>query len=170
MTREEEFGVSQDYLKEHFKYEDGKLYRVVGDKSKAKSNKADWAKVGSGYRRLYARGSLFSVARLIWIYHRGFIPDGMVIDHINRVRDDDRIENLRVVSIRENNMNTIKNTSGFPGVSWSESRKKWIAFIRINYKSINLDRYKTLEEAIQARRQAELKYGLEVREEFHIAI
>lgn len=170
MTREEEFGVSQYYLKEHFKYKDGNLYRVVGDKNKAKSNKADWSKDSAGYRRLYARGAVFSVARLVWIFHRGFIPDGFVIDHINKTRDDNRIENLRLVSIRENNMNTVKNTSGFPGVSWSESRKKWIAFIRINYKSINLGRYKTIEEAVQARREAELEYGLEVREEFHMAI
>ncbi len=43
--------------------------------------------------------------RLIWIYHYGPIPEGFEIDHINRKRDDNRIENLRVVPRRLNHLN-----------------------------------------------------------------
>jgi len=57
------------------------------------------------------------------------------------------------------------NTSGTKGVSWDNSRMKWIAHISINKKHVGLGRYEKLEDAIKARKAAEVKYwGMEVRQ------
>ena len=61
----------------------------------------------------------------------GPIPEGMEIDHINHVKDDNRIENLRLVSHRDNSRNRKKradNTSGFQGVSFHKQTEKWQAY------------------------------------------
>ena len=88
-------------------------------------------------------------------------PDDMVVDHINRNKLDNRRENLRICTPHENSFNaSIKrnNTSGVPGVSFDKSRNKWVAYITINKERKNLGLYKTKEEAIEARRRAEIEY------------
>ena len=70
--------------------------------------------------------------RLIWEMVYGAIPSGMQIDHKNGDRSDNRIENLRVVSVIENARNrgvSKSNTSGTVGVCWNKSRNKWQAVI-----------------------------------------
>lgn len=85
--------------------------------------------------------------------------DSIIVDHINRDRLDNRKCNLRFCNLQENNMNKgiqSNNSSGYPGVSYSKN--KWRAYIGINGKQIHLGRYSTLEEAIEARKQAEIEY------------
>ncbi len=92
----------------------------------------------------------------------GPIPEGMEIDHENHIRDDNRLVNLRLVDGNNNhkNMSLYKNnTSGCPGVRWYVGRKKWVATLTHNKKVISLGRYDNLEEAIKARKGAEVKYG-----------
>ena len=88
--------------------------------------------------------------------------DNDIIDHINRDRLDNRLSNLRLVTIHENNMNNSKqknNTSGIIGVYLNIRRNnKWVANIKINRKNIYLGIFKDKEDAIVARLQAELKY------------
>lgn len=86
-------------------------------------------------------------------------PTGFVIDHINRNPLDNRIVNLRFVSQRVNATNKKKqrnNTSGHVGVTYSTNRKKWIAQIVHNRKNKFLGHFNTKEEAIAARKAAEL--------------
>lgn len=94
--------------------------------------------------------------------HNGPIPDGMQIDHINHTRNDNRIENLRLVSNSSNSKNRRilkRNTSGFNGVYFSSTFKRWIAEATFNGVKYNLGKYKTKEEAIKARRQVNVKLG-----------
>ena len=69
------------------------------------------AKDSCGYERIDlhrdGKRKTFSVHRLVWETFNGKIPDGMEIDHINTVRDDNRLDNLRVVTHKENNANPI---------------------------------------------------------------
>lgn len=91
------------------------------------------------------------VHRLIWIMHNGSIPPKMVIDHINRVRTDNRIENLRLVTARENTRNIPlhhKNTSGFSGVRL-DKRGRWIVNLNLHIGAFALK-----EDAVAARRIA----------------
>ena len=50
------------------------------------------------------------------------------------------------------------NTSGYKGVSWDASRKKWTAYISVHNKRIFIGRYSSLDDAVEARRDAEEKY------------
>jgi hypothetical protein len=59
---------------------------------------------GRGYRIVGIRGRYYSEHRLAWFYVHGVWPTH-TIDHINRVRTDNRIANLRDVTMRENNLN-----------------------------------------------------------------
>lgn len=82
------------------------------------------------------------------------------IDHINRDTRDNRKINLRIASKSQNAMNTGNykhNTSGFKGVYYSSSRQRWIASIQINGKKKS-NHFKTKEEAINRRKELELKY------------
>ena len=93
-------------------------------------------------------------------------PKGMVVDHINHNELDNRKFNLRVCTKQQNDMNKRKqpnNTSGITGVTWDKSNNKWMAQIQVNGKNIKLGRFKNKEDAIEARKQAEIKYFGEYR-------
>ncbi|MDA6380520.1 HNH endonuclease signature motif containing protein [Escherichia coli] len=67
-------------------------------------------------------GKAYPAHRLAWLIVYGTMPDGF-IDHINRVRTDNRISNLRLVTHSENMQNRKiqkNNKSGYRGVSWDE--------------------------------------------------
>lgn len=70
--------------------------------------------------------------------------------------DDEDYE--RVCTQFENNQNQKANTSGKVGVSYSKADKRYVAYIRVNGKQIRLGAFKTFEEAVKCRIQAEEKY------------
>jgi hypothetical protein len=82
-------------------------------------------------------------------------PLGLVVDHINGNGLDNRRENLRVVTHRENmqNIHTPKS-SRYPGVTWDKERQKWIVHIRKNRKGFYLGRFADEEMAAKAYRDA----------------
>lgn len=87
--------------------------------------------------------------------------DNLVIDHINRNPLDNRRDNLRACTQHENIFNKsiqCNNTSGVPGVCWDKTKNRWIAYIKFNNKQKRLGQFKTKEEAIEARRRAEIEY------------
>ena len=115
-----------------------------------------------GYIVANIKGIPIGMHRLVYMYFNGDIPKGMVIDHINQVRDDNRIINLRVVNQEENCKNrrvSIASASGITGVTWAKSRNKWQVLIGVNGKNVYVGRYEKLEDAVKARKEAEVKYG-----------
>lgn len=83
------------------------------------------------------------------------------VDHINLKRNDNRRENLRLISNRGNviNRGLIKtNTSGVTGVYYYKNLKKWEACIWLDYQSIRLGLFINKEDAIKARLKAEQQY------------
>lgn len=142
-----------DYSK-WLRYEDGKLYWIA--KSSPNANRV---KIGEeafrydqhGYKRLTVNKKLTSCHRIIWEMHNGSIPKGLEVDHINRVRDDNRIENLRLVTKSENALNSkLKdtNTLGIKGVY--KDKKQWVA----KFKGVCLYSGQSFAEAYRARLQA----------------
>lgn len=88
-------------------------------------------------------------------------PSGFEIDHISHNKNDNRKENLRIVTSQENMMNKnlySNNTSGVAGVSFDKSCEKWFAQITLNGKHIFLGYFSNKEDAIKARLEAEIKY------------
>ena len=84
------------------------------------------------------------------------------IDHINRVRNDNRRCNLRLADRSINMINTglsKHNKSGYKGVYWSTSVNKWCVQITRNKKKYYLGSYDTKEEAIEARKKAETEFS-----------
>jgi hypothetical protein len=105
-------------------------------------------KTESGYIRISLYNRLHRAHRLAWLYMFGDWPSGD-IDHINGIRGDNRIENLRDVSTSVNMQNQReaqpRNASGFLGVTIHGSRFE--ASIKLNGKNIYLGSYKTPELA-----------------------
>lgn len=144
-----------------FSYSDGTLKWKVRPARRMKIGDADGYMKDYGYMRVRCRGGQYYVHRIIWEMHNGHIPKGMEVDHINHVRTDNRIENLRLVSRLENCKNrklNSNNTSGFNGVSWSKSDGKWLAYIYINKKRIRLGLFSDISKAIAAREKANLSH------------
>ena len=87
-------------------------------------------------------------------------------DHINRCRTDNNLLNLRWSTHSENQMNKSmqkNNTSDVVGVSFHNKMNKWESYINVNGKRKHLGYFKEKAEAIEARKQAELKHYGEYR-------
>lgn len=113
-----------------------------------------------GYVRIRICGRLYQAHRLSWLVTYGAFPDG-ILDHINRIRTDNRVDNLRIATHSENMQNRKiqrNNKSGFRGVSWDEKYKKWRARINAGGKCINLGYHETAEQASAAFELARPKY------------
>lgn len=88
-------------------------------------------------------------------------PDGLVTDHINGKRLDNRRENLRSVTFAENLRNRSKNSnnkSGYKGVSWNTKSKKWLAYITLNGKTTYLGGFENRLDAARAYERASPLY------------
>lgn len=115
---------------------------------------------GGGYKSGGIFCRLHRAHRVIWALHHDEWPTHE-IDHINGVKDDNRIVNLRDVSHIENSRNTRRssnNTSGHMGVGWNKARGKWEARIKVG-RQIYLGLFDVFEDAVAARKAAEIKYG-----------
>jgi hypothetical protein len=108
-----------------------------------------------GYKRIFLFKRQYYAHQLAWLYIHGVWPSSE-IDHINIVKHDNRIINLRLVTRSQNIQNIglqSNNTSGFKGVSWWANR--WHAQITVNLKQIHLGAFINLDDAVAARKQAE---------------
>jgi len=148
--------LTQKEVKEIFYYENGELFwRETG--SGRIREKAGCQHKRDKYIVIYVRGRQYQAHRLIWLYHHGYLPEPE-IDHINRNRTDNRIENLRQVSVvcnQRNRGNPQNNCSGIKGV-WQEKKSQiWRAGIRVNGKQCVLGSFQYKYEAVLARLAAE---------------
>ncbi len=114
-----------------------------------------------GYVELQCKRHRLYGHRVAWLLVHGEWPKGQ-LDHINGVRDDNRMENLRDVTNQENHKNQKKhkdNSSGVTGVYWNKRAEKWQAYICVNGRQIYLGVHKYLVDAETARKEAEVEHG-----------
>ena len=153
--------MNTNHLKELFRYdpETGFIYWIAKGKGKIKKKPAG-SKLFSGYIGICIGSKRIQAHRIAWFLHYGQWPDKQ-IDHINGIRTDNRIVNLRLATNSENGKNHGKNknnTSGYQGVYWDKANVKWRAIIKFNNKSISLGRYVLFDDAVKAKKEAENKY------------
>ena len=142
---------SKEQLHLLFSYENGNLIWKHDRNNKVKRGDRAGTLTSIGYNRITIEKEHYCAHRLIWAYHNGKIPEGMVVDHINGVRNDDRIENLRLATLSQNQQNRkFSRTELGKGVSYEKARNKYRAQIMINQKSTLLGRFSTSEEAHEA--------------------
>jgi hypothetical protein len=111
-----------------------------------------------GYLCFQIDKKMYLAHRLAWFYVYGYFPK--LLDHINQIRHDNRIINLREATKSENGQNRPQqknNTSGIKGVHWAKREKKWLSFINLNGKMKHLGYFIDINDAINARKTAEIK-------------
>lgn len=113
-----------------------------------------------GYMQICVDGRSYGSHRLAWIYVHGQIPN--LIDHINGIRDDNRICNLRNVDHRVNAENRKSHRAGkqipFIGVRKQTLNDTYSSSIKVQGKTMALGTFKTPEEAHAAYVAAKAKY------------
>lgn len=147
-------------------YRDGALFWKRGRRGTVKKGTRAGHLKGNGYREIKFGGTLFYEHRVIWMMHHGTIPKGYEVDHLNGIRDDNRIENLRCLTKTENLKAATKrprknNTTGVPGVYFNSSPKMqgFVARIGVDGKKVDLGFRKDFFEAVCLRKSAEVRYG-----------
>ena len=142
--------LTQQTLKELFVLtDDGRLLRK---KPCGATIERKLSKDRDGYVLNFIKGKVYREHRLIWLYVYGEMPNG-ILDHINRIKTDNRIENLRIVSFSENRQNIGKlatNKSGLKGVWFNNKAKNWCASICADKKKYFVGSFPTKEEAYEA--------------------
>jgi hypothetical protein len=148
---------SVERLKELFEYspETGLLTRRVTLSPNAKRGDRPGYRDKNGYWLMRVDGHMYAAHRLIWLYVYGSSPSAF-IDHRDGNPDNNRIDNLRLATPKQNAINSARrsnNKSGYRGVTWSKRLKKWRAGIKIDGKSYEIGRYELKEDAIAAYRE-----------------
>lgn len=152
-------------VRDHFLYDEKTGYLI---RRKTVDKARRWAagsvigtKDKNGYLITHFNGRPWKVHHLVWIYHHGSKPE--MIDHINRIPGDNRIENLRESTKSLNAYNTglaANNTSGSKGVSWNRRLQKWHAYIGSKKTRRHIGFFQTLQEAKNARLNKEKEMGI----------
>jgi hypothetical protein len=112
-----------------------------------------------GYGQIQISGKKHSSHRLAFLYMVGSIPKE--VDHINRVKDDNRWSNLRPATRQQNQANSSlsrNNKSGYRGVFWNKKDGKWRASIQFEGKHKHLGLFASKHEAYKVYVEASLKY------------
>lgn len=142
--------LTQAQVKELFHYDPdtGNLvWRVDRGTRKVVGKIAGCLKI-RGYFVIKIDGKDYQAHRLIWLYVHGAWPINQ-IDHVNGVKHDNRIFNLREATGSQNQQNRRKpssnNASGYLGVT--ENKGKWVAVIKLSGKNRHIGRYDTPEAA-----------------------
>jgi hypothetical protein len=118
------------------------------------------AKIGSvagcknrGYVCIRINSKSYLAHRLAWLYVHGNFPE-KYLDHMNEIRDDNRIINLRLATNQENQHNRSSansdSASGYLGVGWHKQYGKWMTRIQLNGRRKHLGFFNTAEEASEA--------------------
>lgn len=156
--------LESNILKEHYTYckDTGLFFHAKSKLNGASIGDIAGTKV-KGYISISINGKRYKAHKLAWLYEFGRFPDN--IDHINGNKSDNRIENLREVSHADNMRNRkkpVNNKSGTIGVFYRKDTNKWRAVIVIDGVKVSLGSFSKLEDAIEVRKEAEIKYGYHI--------
>lgn len=146
------YNITQDQVKRLFDYDDsGNLIWKIRPNSKVSIGDIVGTlnkKIGYLYTRV--SGHIIAVHRIIFLWHYGYLPEND-IDHIDKNRLNNKIENLREISrvCNSRNCNVSKNNkSGISGVSYNTKRDRYCVSITVNYKQYSIGSITDFDEAV----------------------
>lgn len=121
-----------------------------------------------GYKmvRLYknGKGSTIKIHRLVALsFIDKNLPNNhsLVVDHINNEKSDNRLENLQIITTRQNNIKEgrySKGSSKYVGVYWCNTKMRFLSFINIGNKKIRVGSFTCEHEANQKRSEMLKQY------------
>lgn len=144
----------------NFDYVDGELFWKSPRRGVSISRPAG-SVYANGYIVITLNGDRYMAHRIVWEMFNGYIEDGMEIDHVDHDTTNNKLSNLRLVSKKVNCKNKSlykSNKSGACGVCWHKDARKWNAYIKIDGKRKSLGYYRDVDDAIKARKDAEIEF------------
>lgn len=151
--------IDLDRMRELLSYKDGHLFWRISGRSRRMG-----VPIGSlnseGYLSVQIDGIKYLSHRIIWVLHKGHIPKGIRIDHKDRDKSNNRIDNLRMATHSQNCANGKKRgSSGLPkGVYRYLKTNRYVAQIRHNNKLHHLGHFDCSKQAHAAYMAAAKKY------------
>ena len=152
--------ISRDELMKTLRYEPetGNFYWITRRKGRKVGKPAGW--ISLGYRRIAINGKEYPISHLAWLitYERWPIGD---VEHKDLNRSNNKISNLREATRSQNMANgslQSNNKSGYRGVCWRKSSKKWLAQIHVDGKKYWLGTFRDKKDAHKAYQNAAEKY------------
>jgi hypothetical protein len=151
--------ITQARLKEllHYDLDTGIFRWKIYRNGSAKQGKIAGTKSKLNYLQININDHTYLGHRLAWLYVYGYFPEHG-IDHINRIKTDNRIKNLREVSNQCNIRNAkiyTTNKTGIKGVHWYKRTNQWCSMIMNKGKNYNLGLFNNFDNAVCARLAAE---------------
>ena len=130
--------------------DDGELRWAVDRNGGAYAGDVAGTNTGRGYLAICTRGKNYRVHRIVWAIVHGEWPE-LQIDHINGIRDDNRLCNLRLATAQQNMIGrrgfSRPSASGYRGVHRTKGSKPFRAYARINGKNVILGYFHCPKEA-----------------------
>lgn len=135
--------ITQEYLKQRYYYQNGKLFCKVKNKPIGTIN-------GRGYYIVSINKKSYRIHRLIFLYHYGYLPP--LIDHKDRNKLNNCIENLREATVSQNNHNRTgkESNTGHKGIHWSNSRKFYKVAFTHNKVYHYVGTFNNLQQAVES--------------------
>jgi len=138
--------LTQDELRNLFDYRNNNLYwKERPFRSRVDITKPAGYIDSAGYRIIRTGGINYGAHRFVYQWHYGNLDKSLVIDHIDRNRSNNNIENIRQVTYQQNCF----NCSNVKGYCWDKAMGKWKAYIRIDGVKTHLG-YFDIEAKAQA--------------------
>ena len=141
-------------FKHLLEYSNGELYWNENAPIKVRGKRAGFVNA-KGYSKIELNGKKYGAHQIVFAMHHGYIPS--CIDHINGIKNDNRIENLRSATKIQNGYNR-SSTSGCKNVTYRNDTKNWRVTLRLNNRSCSFGSYKDKELAELVACEARSKY------------
>lgn len=127
--------------------------------SKCKAGMVTGSPGNDGYLRIGYKGKYYKAHRLAWEIHNGPIPKGFIVDHKDRVRDNNKLSNLRLATRQQNSRNSPdrRRKSGLPR-NIRQLRDGYQVIVKIDKEKVRFGVYQDLELAVLVENEVRSKY------------